>query len=686
MSKSFVFKKKHVLISLAVLALTSPFSIVSNLALAQSVDIATSTGNYLAAVGTTLNPTFNGGTLTLLPDDASSQNFLVGGAGGTLGAPATGSATLSGVFSGIGGLTIDGAGTVVLSGANTFLGGTTINTGSILQASSDGNLGFSYADLKLNGGTLGVTQNINSSRNLNLLSTGTINVGTGITLLTTGGFSGSGAVNIAGEGTLTINGVSSNTGSIDVGTGSLIVGDTLSTNTATVGGNITVGPTAQLSGFGTVGSAGSTLTNNGGVAPGSATLGNLRVLGNYVQTSNAYLGVRIAPEAKLSQPAVSLLSVGGSANLNGGLVVLANQGSYRPQKYTVLTAAGGITGKFTSVNTNLSTTSNLSYEVSYDANDVYLTLYKAPALLSDTQASVDAVALALKGVLALENASLVASLNYDCTLFDKRGICISAGVRNTSVSQDGLNKNNGLLIAGYKLDSQWRVGAFVDQDLSAPNSMVTLGNNSPMFGAYINWSENTNGAGLSVRSAASYVQKSMDIARPAIGTSDGGKGSSSLTYYGLQSVGRYGIEISRKAMLTPYSGLRYTAATVGGYTEKVDEFALPLRFSNLNNSTLTAIGGVEGAYKLNYKTTLVASLGIETDLMSSAGSVSGQGQSGLKSVAVSDSGLQNRGVIGMGAYYDLRKDQRVGVSGVFRQEMSSKASSAMVLATYTFGF
>lgn len=47
----------------------------------------------------------------------------------------TGAATLSGVFSGSGGLTFTGAGTLVMLGANTYSGGTTVSSGTLVVAS-----------------------------------------------------------------------------------------------------------------------------------------------------------------------------------------------------------------------------------------------------------------------------------------------------------------------------------------------------------------------------------------------------------------------------------------------------------------------------------------------------------------------------------------------------------------------
>jgi autotransporter-associated beta strand protein len=97
----------------------------------------------LSSIGVTANPILAGGTLVLNRGDSSSVSIAITSAGGTIQAPSSGSAVLSGVFSGSGGLTFTtsagvatgGTGsTIVLSGANTYSGGTTVSGGTLVVA------------------------------------------------------------------------------------------------------------------------------------------------------------------------------------------------------------------------------------------------------------------------------------------------------------------------------------------------------------------------------------------------------------------------------------------------------------------------------------------------------------------------------------------------------------------------
>ena len=90
----------------------------------------------LASLSPSSRPVFAGGTLSLLNGDRSSLAFGVLSAGGTITAPTAGSATLSGVFSGVGGLTFNGTGTTIFTGANTYSGGTTVASGTLSVAGS----------------------------------------------------------------------------------------------------------------------------------------------------------------------------------------------------------------------------------------------------------------------------------------------------------------------------------------------------------------------------------------------------------------------------------------------------------------------------------------------------------------------------------------------------------------------
>ncbi|MBV9458118.1 MAG: autotransporter domain-containing protein, partial [Bradyrhizobium sp.] len=135
--------------------------------------------------------------------------------------------------------------------------------------------------------------------------------------------------------------------------------------------NLTVSSGGTLSGTGTLGDP--TIAAGGTLSPGSVAnpYGALTITSPLIFQAGSFYNVNISPSAN------SQVNVTGAANTAtlGGATVNATyaNGSYVTKQYTILTAAGGVSGTFGSlVNTNLP--ANFKASLSYDPNDVYLNL------------------------------------------------------------------------------------------------------------------------------------------------------------------------------------------------------------------------------------------------------------------------------------------------------------------------
>ncbi|MCP3465935.1 autotransporter domain-containing protein [Bradyrhizobium sp. CCGUVB23] len=244
------------------------------------------------------------------------------------------------------------------AGTLTLQNGGTVNTGAVQLATMAGstavlNIGADPGSVATAPGTLN-TPSItigagNAQINFNHTSTnyafapalsgnGTLNQYAGTTILTgdSSGFTGS--TNVVG-GKLVVN-------------GSLANSDVVMTG-GIVGGNGTVG--TLLAGAGAT------------VAPGNS-IGTLNVVGNATFAAGSIYQV----EANAAGQSDKILA-GGTATINGGTVqVLAGAGNYALYTtYTILTATGGRSGAFDAVTSNLAF---LDPTLSYDPNNVYLTL------------------------------------------------------------------------------------------------------------------------------------------------------------------------------------------------------------------------------------------------------------------------------------------------------------------------
>ena len=293
-------------------------------------------------------------------------------------------------------------GTLVLTGANSYGGGTTIaagtlqignggTSGSILgDVTNNGLLRFARSDATTFGGAISGSGDVQVQSGwvtftANNSYAGPTTIATGATLqLGTGGAAGSIVGDVANAGALIVNlsstftygGAISGGGTIrQIGSGfTSLTGDSSSfTGTTRVeagvlsvngklGGTVTVLPGGQLQGSGTV----SNVAVAGTVAPGNS-IGTLAV-GNITFQAGSIYQVEVNANGQSDK-----IVAAGTATINGGSVqVLAGQGSYQPNTtYTILTAAGGRTGSFAGVSSNLAF---LAPSLSYDPDNVYLTL------------------------------------------------------------------------------------------------------------------------------------------------------------------------------------------------------------------------------------------------------------------------------------------------------------------------
>jgi fibronectin-binding autotransporter adhesin len=251
------------------------------------------------------------------------------------------------------------SGTVILTGTNTYTGATTITEGA-LQVGA--------------GGTVGSI----ASSTVSVANGATLAFDRSDTLTFAGSISGAGALTQAGSGTLILNGISSGlTGATTVAAGTLEVGNA-ATPSAVLGGNVMVDSGATLRGHGTI--AGS-VSNSGTVYP-AASIGILTMAGNYTQTSTGVLKIEVTPNVSAGAGVgYDQLRVGGSATLAGALNVVDDAGSYSVgSRYTIVTATGGVSGRFaTPIGYNPVFAAYIMPEVTYDADDVYLSLDPAAA-------------------------------------------------------------------------------------------------------------------------------------------------------------------------------------------------------------------------------------------------------------------------------------------------------------------
>lgn len=646
---------------------------------ARASNIQSGSTNLLSSVGGGLNPILDGGILKVDSATSTSTAFTIKATGGKIDANGL-RAIFSGAFSNAvgesGKLTITNTGTagqgaVVLSTANTHSGGTEVQAGAVLSIASSDALGS---------GTLALVGS--STVPATLTTTATTTISNAITV------TGDPVFNVAPNTTTTVSAAITD----GVSAGDVVVsgGGTLALTAAnTYTGNTTVdsGSTLVLSGNGSIATSGTDATigtgvfNNGifnvtGVSANMVSIGT-----NFTQSSTGTLAMNFSPTNNQK------LNVTGTASLAGSLSLTASSGTYSKGSYTLL-SANRITGTFGSLSTNLSSYTSLGYGLRYDASNVYLLLTSS---LADTQQSLSNTASALQSSITLQNTVLINSFTYDCPVFDANGICVSAGGRNTQVAAGTINNTSGLLIGSYRLDANnSRIGLSLDQNFSTsmPGGTIKQSNSTPMVSAFGIWQENLDSTGWQAKVSVGMGQKDTTVQRTVVGTSEAGVGSATMLTQGLQAMGKYGFALIADAVVLPYVGVRYTRNNMGGYTEATSSTVIsPLTMSKVNTNSSAALIGVEGSYKVMPNVNVLASAGLEHNMSTNYDNyvASSSDISGLTPVSMNPNMVRTRPTASLGAYYDIEKNQRLGINGIYRQEMYQAVGTTSVMATYSVG-
>ena len=175
-----------------------------------------------------------------------------------------------------------------------------------------------------------------------------------------GALSGEGVFTKTGGGGLALNGDSSDfEGVAEISEGLLVLNGML-------GGELRILDGAMLAGSGFL--ADLTADDGAVIAPGTS-IGTLTVTGDVVFETGSIYEVEVDPTSDASDRIV----VHGTATLNGGTVRhIGYPGGYGPAStYTILTAAGGVTGTFASIETDFAF---LDASLDYETNAVLMLL------------------------------------------------------------------------------------------------------------------------------------------------------------------------------------------------------------------------------------------------------------------------------------------------------------------------
>jgi outer membrane autotransporter protein len=303
--------------------------------------IGDTTFSSVSVTGGGLQVGNGGGTGTIAGDIALSS-------GTALTFNRTGTFSYADDVTGGGSFTKSGTGTVIATGSFGNTGGITISAGT-MQFGNGGSTGSFDGD---------VTNNA------------TIDINRSGTFTYDDDMSGSGSVTISGPGRVVFSGTNTYSGDTTITNGTLSVNGQIGDASAT-----TEVDGGKLGGTGTI--LGTVDVNSGGTLGPGNSIGTLNVTGNVNFATGSSFEVEIAPNGTSD-----LLAVDGIVTIIGGTaLVVAPSGNYVPGTiYTIITATGGVTGQFTTLDTSLAF---ITPEIEYLSNSVVLEVARNATTFSD---------------------------------------------------------------------------------------------------------------------------------------------------------------------------------------------------------------------------------------------------------------------------------------------------------------
>jgi uncharacterized protein YhjY with autotransporter beta-barrel domain len=332
-------------------------------------------------------------------------------------------------------------------------------------------------------------------------------------------------------------------------------------------------------------------------------------------------------------------------------------------------------------------------EFLYDYKDIRFVIDNISLTLglsaADTQASLNTQSRRLRSTFNSTMASSnFANMNtYDCNLFDKNNMCISAGGRYTNIDNPSSNNSAAVVTLGYKVNSNIRIGGFLDQSINnnTPTG-INVSNKNPMMGAFAVWNKNADGLGYQVKLANAYQDKDVTTTRDAFGeTGEAGTGKTNLNTQSYVGELSYAFNYQDSTIVRPYFAVRYTNIKQDAYTEDTS-VSTPLTYAKLGDRSTTALMGVKLNHALTPRTNLTASLGLEQDINHKTDQLVASGVADLTSENFNNNIKRTRPVASAGAYYAVAKNQRLSGEVYYQQLPFQSTGSATAYFNYMIGF
>ncbi len=300
-------------------------------------------------------------------------------------------------------------------------------------------------------------------------------------------------------------------------------------------------------------------------------------------------------------------------------------------------------------------------------------------------------AYAVRSVLSQRAAATTFALDYDCSVFDQHGVCVSVGARNTQMGSNygDTGETAGLLAAAYRVTPEFRIGGFIDQNLVTQSPTgVDPKNTQPMLGAFAAYQENADFSGLTIRAALAYQQGDLRITRPELADTEAGTGRAQTSALAFGGEIAYGFPVDAGWVAQPYLGLRRSDSQRRGYTE-TDAVDFPITYNRFGQTVTSATAGLRLRGAITPEFSLTFGAGMEYDLGSKVDRYSGTSTiTGLETFSINASQQQNelRAVGSAGMRYMVASNQAIAFDASVRQLPYGNDPSITTMLRYSIGF
>ena len=299
----------------------------------------------------------------------------------------------------------------------------------------------------------------------------------------------------------------------------------------------------------------------------------------------------------------------------------------------------------------------------------------------------------MRSVLSQRAAATTFALDYDCSVFDQYGFCVSVGARNSQIGSNYSDSGEtaGLLTAAYRVTQELRIGGFIDQNLVSQSPVgVDPKNTQPMLGAFAVYQENQNFSGLTVRAALAYQEGDLRITRPELTNTEPGTGRTRTSAFAFGGEIAYGFPLDGTWVAQPYAGLRRSDSQRRGYTETTsDSVDFPITYNRFGQTVTSATAGLRLRGAITPEFSLTFGAGMEHDLDSKMDRYAGRSTiAGLETFSIPASQQQNetRAVGSAGMRYMIASNQALGFDASIRQLPFGNDPSITTMLRYSIGF